>query len=120
MGLDIYFHKRKRETLYEFRKVNFLVSFFSERIDGKIENCVPVKVNREDIVVLKDRCEIVLAHHELAEQLLPTQEGFFFGDTDYDEYYFEQVEDVLETCKDLLQDFKELEDGECIEFEIWY
>lgn len=31
---------------------------------------------------------------EIAKDLLPTQEGFFFGSTDYDQWYYE---DILET-----------------------
>lgn len=30
----------------------------------------------------------VLDDHSLASELLPTQSGFFFGGTEYDEYYF--------------------------------
>ena len=42
---------------------------------------------------------------EVAEELLPTASGFFFGGTEYDEYYFEQVVETLEVLE------KELESG---------
>lgn len=32
---------------------------------------------------------------EKAKELLPTKEGFFFGGTEYDEYYFENVKKTL-------------------------
>ena len=48
--------------------------------------------------VLEDRC--------LARRLLPTQPGFFFGETDYDEYYFENLK---ETQKMLVEALKEPE-----------
>ena len=31
----------------------------------------------------------------VAEELLPTQEGFFFGGTGYDEYYIQNLEDTI-------------------------
>lgn len=33
----------------------------------------------------------IIANPKLAEELLPTRAGFFFGDTDYDSYYYEQI-----------------------------
>jgi len=45
----------------------------------------------------------VLTNIEVAKELLPTQEGFFFGSTDYDEYY---MDDIVRT-RDILK--KELE-----------
>lgn len=33
----------------------------------------------------------LIANPEVAEQLLPTQGGFFFGSTDYDEFYMEDI-----------------------------
>jgi hypothetical protein len=31
-----------------------------------------------------------------AEELLPTVAGFFFGGTDYDEYYYDNVDETIE------------------------
>ena len=39
---------------------------------------------------------------KLAEELLPTQEGFFFGNTEYDEYYLEMLEDTIRIIDDCL------------------
>ena len=36
-------------------------------------------------------CDKVLDDNSLAEELLPTRSGFFFGSTDYDEWYFEDI-----------------------------
>ena len=42
------------------------------------------------------------------EELLPTQEGFFFGGTDYDESYIEDLKDTIKQLEPLLED----KDGE--------
>ena len=39
----------------------------------------------------------------LAEALLPTASGFFFGGTDYDEYYVKDLEYTIELCHRLLE-----------------
>ena len=50
----------------------------------------------------------VIAEPEIIEQLLPTQEGFFFGSTGYDEYYFEDVKDTVQQLqKALVLEFQE-------------
>ena len=38
----------------------------------------------------------VMTNTALAEELLPTQDGFFFGGTDYDQYYYEDLEHTVE------------------------
>ena len=123
MGLDIYFLKKKKEGEEElgyFRKVNFLVQFFEDR-GYEIENCVPITITKEDAYDLKECCEQVLEDHNLAETYLPTCSGFFFGNTDYDEYYFNDVEEVLDFCNEtLIPEIENLEENEEIEFEIWY
>lgn len=37
----------------------------------------------------------VITDPELAEELLPAQEGFFFGGTDYDEFYIRDLKDTV-------------------------
>lgn len=41
-----------------------------------------------------------IVNTELAEKLLPTQSGFFFGSTDYDEYYIQDLKDTIEIIKE--------------------
>lgn len=42
---------------------------------------------------------------EIAESLLPTTSGFFFGSTDYDEYYIQDLTYTIETFEKLLENF---------------
>jgi len=119
MGLDIYFNKTYREEIGYFRKVNFLVGFFDEKYD--VQNLSPIEVQREDVEELLSRCNAVLEDHSKAEELLPVTPGFFFGNYEYNEDYFQDVKIVKEYIeKELLKRFDNLGDGEIIEFEIWY
>ena len=117
MGLDIWFHRIKRTEVGYFRKVNFLVRFFEDRgFDREKGSCW---VSEQDVRDLLDCCNRVLADHSKAEQLLPTVEGFFFGNTDYNESYFQDVKEVRDLCENKLIPILALGE-ETIEFDIWY
>ena len=50
----------------------------------------------------------VIENPEVAEELLPTQGGFFFGSTAYDQFYVEDVKNTIEQLKKVLAlEFKE-------------
>lgn len=91
-----------------FRKVNFIFAYFENL--GKMIDQYYAFVDKEDVEELISRCERVLADRSLASELLPTQAGFFFGSTDYDEYYFDDVKDCLRQMKKYLKLFKD-DDG---------
>ncbi len=50
----------------------------------------------------------VMENTKVAEELLPCQEGFFFGGTDYDEYYYN---DIVET-KNIIEEALKSESGD--------
>lgn len=85
-----------------FRKVNFVYRYFSNKL---VDECC--FADKGDIEELISRCEKVLADHSLAEELLPTQSGFFFGSTDYDDWYFKDVEDCKTQMECLLEKYNE-------------
>ena len=87
-----------------FRKVNFIFAYFENL--GKMIDQYYAFVDKEDVEELISRCERVLADRSLASELLPTQAGFFFGSTDYNDYYFEDVKDCLRQMKKYLKLFK--------------
>lgn len=120
MGLDVFINRVKYREIGYFRKVNFLVAFFKEK-GFDVDHQIPIKIEKEWVKDLLDRCELVLANHSKAEELLPTMSGFFFGSTDYDEHYFSDVEEIRDYILDvLLPQFKTLKDNEYLEFGTWY
>ena len=88
-----------------FRKVNFLIPFF-----GYEENCSNIEIDKYQVEYLIETCNEVLANHDKASFLLPTQAGFFFGNTDYDDWYFDNVQNVKEKFEEILADFDRDED----------
>ena len=88
-----------------FRKVNFLLPFF-----GYEDNCSDLEIDKYQVEDLVDACKAVLEDHSKAEELLPTTAGFFFGSTEYDDWYFGDVECVKTTFESILEDFNPEED----------
>ena len=41
---------------------------------------------------------------EVAEELLPTQGGFFFGSTDYDQWYMQDIDNTIEILEKVLEE----------------
>jgi cobyrinic acid a,c-diamide synthase len=58
----------------------------------------------------------VIEDSTLAQELLPTCEGFFFGGTDYDEYYYN---DLVETKEMLTKLLEEDTEGSMVDYEYW-
>lgn len=116
MGLDIVLFKTKAAEVANFRKVNFLFKFFEDKIGDR--NPTTIEVTTDDLCELRDRCSKVLTDHTLAEELLPTCSGFFFGSTEYNKDYYKDVLQVLDVCESLLK--QPLDDGERYELYVWY
>lgn len=97
-----------RKEVGYFRKVNLLLPYFNY-----IDNCTYQEVTLEDVDDLLNKCETILKMAEeaketlegyckadwkaYAEENLPTTSGFFFGGTEYDDYYLADVKEVAET-----------------------
>lgn len=99
-----------------WRKVNFLYAYFNDYdlIDHDFECAWVDKDNIEDLI---ERCNAVLDDNSKAEDELPTQSGFFFGSTAYDEWY---IHDVKDTKKQLTKVLKGLKDDEqCLIYFSW-
>jgi hypothetical protein len=75
-----------------WRKANHIHKWFVDNVQDGEDNCADYYVSREALEELRRRCQQVLDFRHLAVDNLPTASGFFFGNTDYDEYYFQDVE----------------------------
>lgn len=78
-----------------WRKANQIHNWFVENVQDGEDNCGAYYVSREQLEQLKETCIEVLANKELAEELLPSTSGFFFGSTTYDEYYYGDLNDTI-------------------------
>ncbi len=97
--------KRIKEITAEagyWRKSNAIHKWFVDNVQKGVDDCGNYEVSKEDLQALLDVIEQVLADHKKADTLLPTQSGFFFGDTKYDQYYFEDLEYTQKLLSEIL------------------
>lgn len=88
-----------------WRKANSIHRWFLTHLpEGDTDRCQPIPVTGKELLKLVDLCKEVLADHDKAEELLPTQEGFFFGTYEYDEWYFQDLENTIRQLKDVKEE----------------
>lgn len=75
-----------------WRKANHIHAWFVKNCQKGVDDCGYYYVGREQLAELKSLCQQVLANPERASELLPTTSGFFFGGTEYDEWYLGDLE----------------------------
>ena len=98
---DLQFAEVKLQVAY-WRKANQIHKYFVDKCaDGKDE-CQDTYVGRDHLKDLLWRCETILKDRSRAEELLPSQSGFFFGGTEYDEWYFRDLENTIPVLKKIL------------------
>lgn len=83
-----------------WRKFNALHAWFVENIQKGIDKCEPHIVPIEELQKLYESIKVI--NKQNAKDLLPTQPGFFFGGTDYDEYYWADLEELKHTLAYLI------------------
>lgn len=94
-----YHHEVTKEILEELRDNCIEVIQASKFIPGEICTGITWK-NGETIRNYEDG--FVMEDATVAERLLPTQGGFFFGSTDYDKYYIEDLKRTIEIIDNVL------------------
>jgi hypothetical protein len=85
-----------------WRKSNQIHNWFVANVQEGKDECQESCVSREQLKELREVCQKVLDNNELAEQLLPTKEGFFFGGKDYDQSYFDDLKETIEVIDNAL------------------
>ena len=118
-----------RQTNYEvgyWRKANQIHNWFMQNCadrdeyDNPIDDCRPVEITVDKLEALLDTCKKVLADHSLAGSLLPTADGFFFGSTEYDDYYFGELEQTVEIIEPVLKFAKHKLEIKDYAWEVYY
>jgi hypothetical protein len=87
--------KEITEEVGYWRKANHIHKWFVDNVQDGEDDCNPYYVSKEQLRELLNLCKKIDKDHSLAEELLPTQGGFFFGDTNYDDYYFQSIVDTI-------------------------
>ena len=99
-----YGYSRIMEQVGYWRKANAIHNWFVENVQDGEDDCrYHREVTKEDLKQLADICHEVLCNHDLADCNLPTTAGFFFGNTDYDEWYFDDLKETIDIIEEVLK-----------------
>ncbi|HEY5556322.1 hypothetical protein [Acetobacterium sp.] len=87
------------EEIAVWRKANAIHQWFVNNVQAGEDDCKPYYVSTEQLRELLERCKQVLKEPDTAPKLLPTQEGFLFGSTEYDNRYFQSLDYTVEVLE---------------------
>jgi hypothetical protein len=79
-------------TCAYWRKANQIHAWFVKNVQGGEDNCGEYYVSHEKLKSLLDLVNKALAERD--PNLLPPQAGFFFGGTDIDEWYWQDLKNT--------------------------
>ena len=84
------------EEIAYWRKENAIHKWFVKNVQDGEDDCgVHRPLTKDDIKNLRRLCIDVMESPEDAQKILPTEGGFFFGNTVYNEWYFNGVKDTI-------------------------
>ncbi len=87
-----------------WRKANAIHKWFVDNVQEGRDECQEAWVSREQLQQLLDICKQILEDKSLASELLPPQSGFFFGSTDIDDWYMQDIKFTAERLDKILKD----------------
>ena len=84
-----------------WRKANAIHQWFVQNVQGGKDDCSEFDVSREQLSSLQALCEELLKSRNAQEaaEKLPPQAGFFFGSTEIDEWYWQDLEQTVKILK---------------------
>lgn len=95
-----YHHEVTKEILEELLDICQTVLNSCELVEAKIENGTTYK-NGEMIPIMEDG--YIIKDPSIAMELLPTQSGFFFGSTSYNQWYVDDIKETIDIITEVLE-----------------
>jgi len=134
MGLDMYLYKEKYFSTYSedekipeikgfdkkkslsvsqeiiyWRKSNHIHKWFVDNCQNGADDCRRYLVTPKKLKELLETCETVKKEPDKALELLPPQSGFFFGNTNTDNWYWDDLNYTIKKLKKIFKDELEKE-----------
>ena len=95
-------------TCAYWRKANQIHAWFVKNVQNGEDDCDSYYVSQSQLIELLTTCRQALFTKD--PSLLPPQSGFFFGSTDIDQWYWEDIKNTIKQLKRVseLPDFEQL------------
>jgi hypothetical protein len=87
-----------------WRKANAIHKWLVDNVQKGNDDCKEYVVFPNQLQKLKGLCLEIIEDGNKAPELLPTTNGFFFGGTEYDEYYFDDLHETVKIIDEALSD----------------
>lgn len=92
------------EQVGYWRKANAIHAWFVENCQEGVDECQRTSVPFAKLVELYNIALKVKSNpQKYAQKLLPTQSGFFFGSTQYDEWYLQDINLTIDILKPIVE-----------------
>jgi hypothetical protein len=78
------------EAMY-WRKANAIHRWFVENCQSGVDDCKEYHVSFGELKQLRDACAKIMIDNKKAPDVLPTCNGFFFGSTEFDEWFWDDI-----------------------------
>lgn len=87
------------EQIGYWRKANAIHNWFVQNCQDGMDQCQRSRVSVSQLLELRELCEEVLETRDATP--LPPVSGFFFGSTEVDEWYWDDIRHTINVLKDL-------------------
>lgn len=98
-------NKRVKEITVQamyWRKANAIHKWFVDFVQNGVDDCGNYEVSREQLQELIDLIDAAIEQQDASK--LPPASGFFFGSTDIDAYYWEDLKQTREELSKIVND----------------
>ena len=103
MGLDMYLYQKETSAVAYWRKANAIHGWIIDNT-GAVDDCTPIHISKNTLIQLRDDCKKVLEEGDTdtALELLPPSSGFFFGSSELDDWYWENVKETVTKLTEII------------------
>jgi hypothetical protein len=118
MGLDMYLYQKETHEVAYWRKANAIHGWIINAT-GVVDDGTPVHLSKQLVIQLRDTCAEVIrvGTTEYAEEVLPPTSGFFFGSSEIDEWYWNDIKSTAEKLTEIIDN--SIEDQEFEYYASW-
>lgn len=87
-----------------WRKANAIHSWFVRNVQDNVDNCESYLVPEEKMILLYEQCSKAYLTKDPTE--FQPAEGFFFGGTEIDEYYWRDILDTMRILEPIVKELR--------------
>lgn len=93
-----------------WRKANAIHKWFVDNVQDGNDDCEDYSVSKEQLEALRDLLNEAIDKKDA--EIFPPEDGFFFGSTEIDEYYWEDLRHAQKVIYQALEIIRQLDEAE--------